>query len=197
MKKLGILVSGRGSNMTAIVDACEKGNLLANVEVVVSNNPDAEALVTAKERKIKAVCFDVPACKNPELLDKSICRVLHNCEVDLVLLAGYIKMIGPMVLSMFEGKILNVHPSLLPKYGGQGMYGINVHRAVINAGEEKTGATIHLVDSDYDKGRILTQKSVIVDKCDTPETLAKKVLEVEHALYVETVYKVIEGQITL
>ncbi len=77
------------------------------------------------------------------------------------------------------------------------MYGINVHRAVINAGEEKTGATIHLVDSDYDKGRILTQKSVIVDKCDTPETLAKKVLEVEHALYVETIYKVIEGQITL
>ncbi len=197
MKRLGILVSGRGSNMTAIIDACEKGNLLANVEIVISNNPDAEALVTAKERKINAIHFDASVCENPELLDTSICNVLCDYEVDLVLLAGYMKIIGPMVLSMFEGKILNVHPSLLPKYGGQGMYGINVHRAVINAGEEMSGATIHLINSHYDKGRILAQKSIIVDEYDTPETLAKKVLEIEHALYVETVHKIIEGQITL
>ena len=154
MKKLGILVSGRGSNMTAIVDACKQGYLLANVEIVISDNPDAEALIVAKERKINTIYFDTPVCKKPGLLDTSICEVLRHYEVDLVLLAGYMKMIGPIVLSVFEGKILNVHPSLLPKYGGQGMYGVNVHRAVIDAGEKKSGATIHLVNSDYDKDAI-------------------------------------------
>ena len=192
MKKLGILVSGRGSNMTAIIDACERGYLLANVEIVISDNPDAEALTIAKERKISTIHFDTPVCKNLRLLDMSIYEVLRNYEVDFVLLAGYMKMIGPLVLSAFEGKILNVHPSLLPKYGGQGMYGINVHRAVIDAGEKKSGATIHLVNSDYDKGKILGQNSVIVDKDDTPDSLAKKVLKIEHSLYVETLKKIIE-----
>ena len=193
MKKLGILVSGRGSNMNAIIDACERGYLLANVEIVISDNPDAEALIIAKERKISTIHFDTPVCKNLRLLDTSIYEVLRNYEVDFVLLAGYMKMIGPLVLSAFEGKILNIHPSLLPKYGGQGMYGINVHRAVIDAGEKKSGATIHLVNSDYDKGKILGQKSVIVDKDETPDSLAKKVLKIEHSLYVETLKKIIEG----
>ena len=193
MKKLGILVSGRGSNMTAIIDACERGYLLANVEIVISDNPDAEALIIAKERKISTIHFDTPVCKNLRLLDTSIYEVLRNYEVDFVLLAGYMKMVGSLVLSAFEGKILNVHPSLLPKHGGQGMYGINVHRAVIDAGEKKSGATIHLVNSDYDKGKILGQKSVIVDKDDTPDSLAKKVLKIEHSLYVETLKKIIEG----
>ena len=193
MKKLGILVSGRGSNMTAIIDACERGYLLANVEIVISDNPDAEALTIAKERKISTIHFDTPVCKNLRLVDTSIYEVLRNYEVDFVLLAGYMKMVGSLVLSAFEGKILNVHPSLLPKHGGQGMYGINVHRAVIDAGEKKSGATIHLVNSDYDKGKILGQNSVIVDKDDTPDSLAKKVLKIEHSLYVETLKKIIEG----
>tara|TARA_B100000029_G_scaffold92278_1_gene82228 strand:- start:105 stop:695 length:591 start_codon:yes stop_codon:yes gene_type:complete len=196
MKKLGILVSGRGSNMAAIIDACKQGNLSASVEIVISNNPDAEALVIAKGKKINTICFDKSVSENLELLDKSICNVLHDYNVELVLLAGYMKMVGPMILSMFGDKILNVHPSLLPKYGGHGMYGINVHRAVINAGEEKSGATVHLVNKHYDKGKILAQKSVIVED-DTPETLAKKVLKIEHLLYVETVKKIIEGKITL
>ena len=197
MKKLGILVSGRGSNMTAILDACDRGYLSARVEVVISDNPNAEALVIAKERKINTIYFDELVSKNTELLDTSISQVLSDCEVDLVLLAGYMKMIGPAVLSVFEGKILNVHPSLLPKYGGKGLYGMNVHRAVISAREKRSGATIHLVNSDYDKGKILAQKSVIVDECDTPECLAKKVLKIEHMIYVQTLQKIIEGKITL
>ena len=197
MKKLGILVSGQGSNMTAILNACEQGYLQAEVEVVISSNPDAKALTKAKERKIDAICFNETTNKNPEVLDTSICEVLHEHKVDLVLLAGFMKKIGPKVLSIFEGSILNIHPSLLPKYGGQGLYGINVHRAVIGAGEKKSGATIHLVNSDYDKGTILAQKSVIVGADDTPESLAAKVLEVEHVLYVETVKKIIEGNIIL
>lgn len=197
MKKLGILVSGQGSNMTAIHNACEQGYLQAEVEVVISSNPDAKALTKAKERKIDAISFNETTNKNPEVLDTSICEVLYEHKVDLVLLAGFMKKIGPKVLSIFEGSILNIHPSLLPKYGGQGLYGINVHRAVVEAGEKKSGATIHLVNSDYDKGTILAQKSVIVDADDTPQSLAAKVLEVEHVLYVETVKKIIEGNIIL
>ena len=197
MKKLGILVSGQGSNMTAILNACEQGYLQAEVEVVISSNPYAKALTKAKERKIDVISFNETTNKNPEVLDTSIFEVLHEHKVDLVLLAGFIKKIGPKVLSVYEGSILNIHPSLLPKYGGQGLYGINVHRAVIGAGEKKSGATIHLVNSDYDKGTILAQKSVIVDADDTPESLAAKVLEVEHVLYVETVKKIIEGNIIL
>lgn len=197
MKKLGILVSGQGSNMTAILNACERGYLQAEVEVVISSNPNAKALTKAKERKIDVISFNETTNKNSEVLDTSICEVLHEHKVDLVLLAGFIKKIGPKVLSVYEGSILNIHPSLLPKYGGQGLYGINVHRAVIGAGEKKSGATIHLVNSDYDKGTILAQKSVIVDADDTPESLAAKVLEVEHVLYVETVKKIIEGNIIL
>ena len=93
------------------------------------------------------------------------------------------KKIGPKVLSEFEGKILNIHPSLLPKYGGQGFYGMNIHRAVIDAGDKESGATIHLVCGDYDDGKILAQESVILDEEDTPESLAKKILKIEHALY--------------
>ena len=194
MKKLGILVSGRGSNMTAILDACEKGYLQARVEVVISSNSKAKAFAKAKKRKIDSICFDERIHNN---LDGIICEYLRLHEVDLVLLAGFMKKIGPKMLSVFEGSILNIHPSLLPKYGGQGLYGINVHRAVIGDGEKKSGATIHLVNSDYDKGTILAQKSVIVDADDTPESLAAKVLEVEHVLYVETVKKIIEGNIIL
>ena len=193
MKKLGILVSGRGSNMTAILDACEKGYLQARVEVVISSNSKAKAFAKAKERKINRICFD----ERIRNLDATICEYLRLHEVDLVLLAGFMKKIGPKMLSVFEGSILNIHPSLLPKYGGQGLYGINVHRAVIEAGEKKSGATVHLVNEYYDKGKILEQKSVIVDEDDTPETLAKKVLKIEHVLYVETVKKIIEGKITL
>ena len=197
MKKLGILVSGQGSNMTAILNACEQGYLQDEFEVVISSNPNAKSLTKAKERKIDVISFNETTNKNSEVLDTSICEVLHEHKVDLVLLAGFIKKIGPKVLSVYEGSILNIHPSLLPKYGGQGLYGINVHRAVIGAGEKKSGATIHLVNSDYDKGTILAQKSVIVDADDTPESLAAKVLEVEHVLYVETVKKIIEGNIIL
>ena len=193
MKKLGILVSGRGSNMTAILDACEKGYLQARVEVVISSNSKAKAFAKAEERKINRICFD----ERIHNLDATICEYLSLHEIDLVLLAGFMKKIGPKMLSVFEGSILNIHPSLLPKYGGQGLYGINVHKAVIEAGEKKSGATVHLVNEHYDKGKILAQKSVIVDEDDTPETLAKKVLKIEHVLYVETVKKIIEGKITL
>ena len=197
MKKLGILVSGKGSNMTAIINACEEGYLPAKVEVVISSNPKAGALEIAKEKNIKTVHYGTFQNQNLEEIDLSVCKVLCDSKVDFVLLAGFMKKVGRTVLTKFKGRILNVHPSLLPKHGGKGFYGLNVHRAVIDAGDQESGATIHLVSEEYDEGTILAQKSVIVDPKDTPELLAAKILKIEHVLYVETVKEIIEGNIKI
>jgi len=197
MKKLGILVSGRGSNMTAIIDACKQGKLSASVEVVISNNPNSSALVLAKEKKINVVHLGSRTHPNPDSLDAAMKDTLYEHNVDFVLLAGFMKKIGSKMLSTFRGKIINIHPSLLPKFGGQGMYGINVHKAVIDAGEKESGVTIHLVGGEYDEGAILAQQCLKIEPEDTPVSLAAKVLKIEHVLYAETIQKVIDGSIIL
>ena len=197
MKKLGILVSGRGSNMTAIINACEQGKLSASVEVVISNNPDSNALELAQKNNINTVHLDLSIHSDPGLSDALMRDTLLTHNVDFVLLAGFMKKIGPLVLSAYRGKIINIHPSLLPKYGGKGMYGMNVHKAVIDAGENESGVTIHLVNGEYDQGTVLAQQSVIVDPGDTPESLAEKVLAGEHVLYAETIQKIIDGSIIM
>ncbi len=197
MKKLGILVSGRGSNMLAIIDACEQGSLSASVEVVISNNGDSVALTLAKEKNIYVEHLSSCTHPDPDQLDVAMTELLTGCDVDYVLLAGFMKKIGPKTLAAYKSRIINIHPSLLPKFGGQGMFGINVHKAVIDAGEKETGVTIHLVDEEYDKGSILAQRTVAVAPDDTPETLAVKVLKVEHVLFAETIQKIIDNSIIL
>lgn len=197
MKKLAVLVSGRGSNMTAIINACEQGQLAANVELVISNNPDSQALVLAEEKNIDTSYLSSRTHADADLLDIAMSEVLDSHHVDFVLLAGFMKKIGPKILSAYKGRLINIHPSLLPKFGGQGMFGLNVHKAVIKAGEKETGVTIHLVDGEYDKGAILAQSTVAVGIEDTPESLAAKVLQVEHVLFAETVQKIIDGSIIL
>ena len=162
MKKLGILVSGRGSNMVAIADACEQGDLSASVELVISNNKDSLALVSAQEKNIKTAHIGSSNYPDPDALDMAMTDALNKHHIDLVLLAGYMKKIGPKVLSSYRGRIINIHPSLLPKFGGKGMFGINVHRAVLAAGEKESGVTIHLVDGEYDQGAILAQQTVSI-----------------------------------
>jgi phosphoribosylglycinamide formyltransferase 1 len=197
MMKLGILVSGRGSNMIAIINACEQGKLLASVEVVISNNSDSAALVLAQEKNINIAHLGSSTHPDPDSLDAAMRDTLCEHKVEFVLLAGFMKKIGPKTLLAYKGKIINIHPSLLPKFGGQGMYGMNVHRAVIDAGEKESGATIQLVDGEYDEGAILAQQAVIVASDDTPESLAAKVLKVEHVLFAETIQKIIDGSIIL
>ncbi len=197
MKKLAILVSGRGSNMSAIIDACEQDRISASVEIVLSNNADAKALSIAKEKRINTVYISSQTHTNPEQLDAVMRNTLLKHNVDLIILAGFMKKIGPKVLSEFEGKILNIHPSLLPKYGGKGFYGMNIHRAVVDAGDKESGATIHLVCGDYDDGKILAQETVTLNEEDTPESLAKKILKIEHGLYVKTIQEIIEERIIL
>ena len=197
MKKLAILVSGRGSNMTAIIDACEQGKLQASVELVISNNANSKALILAQEKNISTAHLSSQVYPESDVLDQAMKALLDSYKVDYVLLAGFMKKIGAETLAAYKNRIINIHPSLLPKFGGQGMFGLNVHKAVIDAGEKETGVTIHLVDEEYDKGAILAQRTVSVTAEDTPETLSEKVLRVEHILFSETIEKIIDGSIIL
>lgn len=197
MMKLAILVSGRGSNMVAIVDACERGDLSASVELVISNNKDSLALVSAQDKNIKTAHIGSSTYPEPDALDQAMTDALNEQNIDLVLLAGFMKKIGPKVLSSYRGRIINIHPSLLPKFGGKGMFGINVHSAVLAAGEKESGVTIHLVDGEYDEGAILAQQTVSIAAGETSASLAAKVLKVEHVLFAETIQKIVDGSIIL
>ena len=195
--RLGFLASGRGSNMLAIIDNCKAGKLDAEPVVVISNNADAGALVYARKAGIPAFHLSSNTHEDESVLDQEMTDTLKSHNIDWVILAGYMKMIGSKLLEEFRGKILNIHPSLLPRHGGQGMYGLHVHEAVLASGESETGVTIHMVDGEYDQGRILAQEKVSVEVGDTPESLAARVLKVEHELYSETLQGIIEGRIRL
>ncbi|MGC9310700.1 MAG: formyltransferase family protein [Candidatus Aenigmatarchaeota archaeon] len=134
---------------------------------------------------------------NTENLDETILSVLTEHEVNLVVLAGYMKKVGPSVIDAYPNKILNIHPALLPKYGGEGMYGMKVHEAVINSDDKESGATVHIVTSEYDTGRILAQYKVPRYERDNPETLSERVLGVEHVLYPQVLKDIQNGVISL
>ena len=197
LMNLGFLASHNGSNMQAVIDACRSGTLAASPVVVISNNGDSGALERARNERIP--CFHLSGLTHPdpEDLDREIVDVLLEHDVNLVILAGYMKKIGPVTLATFPGHILNIHPGLLPEYGGQGMYGRRVHEAVLAAGTGTTGATVHVVDAIYDNGPVLAQRKIAVKKSDTADTLAGRVLAVEHELYVETIDRIIRGEIKL
>jgi len=194
---IGVLASGGGSNLLAIIDACEAGEVPARVVVVISNNSGAKALEKAEYHGIDAVHLSNYHYPDDEELDRAIVKTLRDREVELVCLAGYMKNRGPSFIKAFPNRILNIHPALLPRHGGKGMYGIKVHEAVLAAGDKVSGASVHLVDELYDHGPIVAQREVPVLPDDTPETLAARVLEVEHKIYPEVVAGVALGAINL
>lgn len=182
--RLGVLLSGRGSNFAAIQRAIEEGRLQgAEIAVVVSNRPDAQGLEVAREKALTVVALTEAQAAKRVVRDEVITEALQAHQVDWVILAGYDRIIGQPLLSCYEGRVLNMHPSLLPAYGGKNMVGLNVHRAVLEAGERESGCTVHLVTDVVDGGAILGQARVPVLPSDTPETLAARVLEQEHQLY--------------
>jgi phosphoribosylglycinamide formyltransferase-1 len=195
--KLGFLASHRGTNMQALIDACRSGRLNARPVVVISNNGAAGALDRATAAGIPAYHLGASNHPDPDDLDRAIADTLKRYAPDLVLLAGYMKRVGPRTLAAFPGRVLNIHPALLPAHGGAGMFGMNVHEAVIGARESETGITIHVVDEEYDSGRILAQRRVPVRSDDTAATLAGRMLPLEHELYVDTVARIISGEIGL
>ncbi len=192
---IAFFASHRGSNMQAVIDACKTGRLNARACVVISNNGDSEALEKAQREGIPYFHLSAKTHPDPDKLDEEILGVLESHGAEWIVLAGYMKKLGPKVLRKFEGRILNVHPSLLPKYGGKGMCGEAVHAAVLAAGEKVTGVTVHLVDEQYDHGKILAQCEIPVSGGDTVESLSGRVLEREHLLLVETLNRIIQSEI--
>jgi phosphoribosylglycinamide formyltransferase-1 len=194
---IGFLISHRGSNMQAVIDACTASQLDACPCVVISNNSRSEALVRARNQDIPYIHLSSRTHPVPEQLDLAIASARRAHQADLVILAGYMKKLGDRTLSDFSGRILNIHPGLLPKCGGQGMYGRNVHEAVLAAGEKETGVTIHVVDGEYDHGRILAECRIPIAVDDDVATLSRRVLEREHELLVGTLIRIISGSIRL
>ncbi len=195
--RIGFLASHNGSNMQAIIDACKAGTLQATPAVVISNNSDSGALVRARQEGIPAYHLSGKASPNAEALDLAILDALQRHQVDVLVLAGYMKKLGPRTLARYAGATLNIHPGLLPKHGGQGMYGRHVHEAVLAASETESGPTVHLVDADYDTGPVIAQMRVPVLPNDTPDTLATRVLQAEHKLFPQVLQQIATGAIRL
>ena len=199
MKKLrlGVLASHTGTNLQSIIDACSAGTLDAEVRVVISNNSRALALERARAAGISTAHLSNDTHPAPGALDAAIERTLKSHGVELVVLAGYMKRLGPHTLGAYRNRVLNVHPALLPKFGGQGMYGERVHAAVLESGDCVSGVSVHLVDEEYDRGPVISQVEVPVLPDDTPETLAARVLAQEHILYPRTLQRIASGEIDL
>ena len=176
--------------MQAIIDNIKNNNLEAKINLVVSDNKDAYALERAKKENIPTYIIKG---NDKEEIDIELAEVLKEYPVDLIVLAGYLKMIGTRLID--EYTIINTHPSLLPKYGGKGLYGMNVHRAVIDAKEKISGPTVHFVNSRYDEGNIISQTKVTIEETDTPESLAKKVQDVEKIQLVNVIKDFINNKI--
>jgi len=194
---IGILASHNGTNLQAMIDAHEHGRLDAKIAVVISNNSKSGALERAKRYGIQYYHFSSKTHPDINSLDKAICNTLEEAAVDVVFLAGYMRKLGIRTLTRFKGKILNTHPALLPKFGGKGMYGMNVHNAVIKAGEKESGVSIHIVDSEYDTGPVIQQCKVNIYPKDTPELLCERVMNCERKFVVETLQKIAHKELKL
>jgi phosphoribosylglycinamide formyltransferase-1 len=184
--RIAVLASHGGSILQAIVDACETGELEAAIALVISNNSGSRALERARAHGIAAIHLSSQTHPEPELLDRAMCAALEHAAVDWVVLAGYMKKLGPTTLATWRHRIINTHPSLLPRFGGRGFYGRRVHEAVLQAGDPETGATVHLVEAEYDQGPALSQVRVPVHSDDTPESLEQRVLIAERKLMIHT-----------
>lgn len=182
--KIGFFASHNGSNVKAILESINISYLNAEAKIVISNNPDAGVLEIAKTNNIPAICLNTKNYpKEYNSLDEATLETLKNHEVNLIVLAGYMKKTSPTIIDAYKNRILNIHPALLPKYGGQGMYGEFVHQAVLKSNDTETGATIHLVTPNYDEGKILAQCKVPRYKTDTVQSISQRVLRFEHTLY--------------
>jgi len=194
---IGVFASGRGSNFQAILNAIQKGLLPARVVLVLSNKGDAGALEIARAYSLTAVHFSRKQFPDESSFAEAMLDVLKKHNVQIVALAGYLKKIPLNVVREYRNHILNIHPALLPSFGGAGMYGHYVHEAVLASGAKLSGATVHLVDEEYDRGPIVLQKAVAVEALDTPETLAEKVLKIEHEIYPLALKAFAEHRVTI
>jgi len=190
-----VLVSGRGTDLQSIIDATQEGWLKVNIQAVISDKEDAYALERAKQHGIPTYVLSKKVLKSE--FQEALLNLLTMLSPDLVVLAGFLTILGPQVVERFPQKIINIHPALLPSFCGKGFYGMKVHEAVYESGVKYTGCTVHFVDAGVDAGPIILQEVVKVDDDDTPETIAEKVLEVEHRLLPTAIKLISEGRVVL
>lgn len=191
--KIAVFVSGKGSNLSALLNYPDLINLI-EIVAVVSDKIDCKAFEIAREFGIKT--FSIGQ-ENGKINQNDITSILKKLEVDLVVLAGYLKLIPNEMIEKFENKIVNIHPALLPSFGGKGMYGSYVHRAVFNSSAKVSGATVHMVDKTYDTGKIIAQKCVDISDVKNPEEIAERVLKIEHQLLPEVVKAFAENRVKI
>jgi formyltetrahydrofolate-dependent phosphoribosylglycinamide formyltransferase len=189
--KIAVFVSGRGSNLQAILDSPELKTLVT-VEAVFSDKTECGAFSLARQQSIKTFTVGLKEdCISPDKL----LRHLEELEIDLIVLAGYLKLIPSDIIDKYHGKIINIHPALLPSFGGKGMYGIRVHQAVFDSSAKVSGPTVHFVDNTYDTGKIIAQQCVDISDVNSPEEIAERVLKIEHRLLPLVIRKIAEGKV--
>lgn len=182
-KRIAIFGSGGGSNAQVLLDAMKEPGYPAEAVLIFSNKADAGILQRGKDAGVMTLYLDPKGYDSRENFDQVLVNMLLELKVEIICFAGYMRIVTPVLIKAFEGRILNVHPALLPKFGGPGMYGHHVHEAVIRAGEKESGASVHVVTEGVDEGEIILQAKVAVLPGDTAESLAKRVLEQEHLIY--------------
>ena len=188
MSRLVVFASGSGSNFQALIDAVEEKRLQADINLLVCDRPEARVMKRAHYHGVPCFAFSAKEYKSKEIFENEILKKLREYEIDCVILAGYMRLIGPTLLEAYGGKIINIHPSLLPSFPGKDAVG-----QALEAGVKVTGVTIHYVDAGMDTGPIIAQEAVTVSETDTRESLQKKIQHVEHRLYVDTVNKIVQS----
>lgn len=197
MLRIGVLASHEGTTLQAIIDACAHGRINGRVAIVISNNSGSGALRRAAAAGIETLHLSSLTHSSSDSLDAAICSALERARTDVIFLAGYMKRLGPRTLAAFPARILNTHPALLPKFGGQGMFGDRVFAAVLDGKESESGASVHLVDAEYDTGAVVRQERVRVHPADTIDSLKARVQACEREAVVQTLAAIASGELIL
>ena len=192
LKRVVVLISGRGSNMRSIVEACQSGSVDANVVAVISNNPEAQGLAFAAQQNINTAVLSHQQFASRTEFDSNLTTLINQYKPDWILLAGFMRVLGTELVNHFIGRLINIHPSLLPRHPG-----LNTHASVLAAGETTHGATVHFVTAELDAGPIIAQTQVPVLPDDTEQSLAERVLQAEHKLYVHALQLCVNGEARL
>lgn len=195
MLNICVLASGGGSNLQSIIDNCEKGNISGNIKLVISNKKDAYALKRAEKYNIKNIYLNPKDFESIDIYNEEILTICKDLKIDLIVLAGYLKILSGNILKEYKNRIINIHPSLIPSFCGDGYYGDNVHKKVLEYGVKYTGATVHFVDEGTDTGPIILQEVVSVEDKDNIDSLKEKVLKVEHELLPKAVSLICEDRL--
>lgn len=195
MVNIGVLISGGGTNLQAIIDNIEHGNIKGEIKLIISNRKEAYGLIRGKNAGVESIFLDRKNFHSEEEYNLELIRLFKEKDIELIVLAGYLKVLSKEFIQEFTGRIINIHPSLIPSFCGKGYYGDKVHQAVLDYGVKVTGATVHFVDEGTDTGSIILQDIVRVDSKDTVQTLKEKVLNIEHELLVQAVKLYCDGRI--